>query len=98
MGSLSSRPNVPTIAPPPVIISQPSVVPRAQPTPQSGAAPSADGASNAAPSTEQAASQARERSLLGRARGRFGTIRTSFRGVLGLADNTSVQRKSLLGE
>lgn len=54
--------------------------------------PSAD----PAPSGPDAAAQRRE-NLLRRGRGRFGTVLTSFRGLLGLAD-TSGQRKTLLGE
>jgi hypothetical protein len=49
------------------------------------------------PSPEQQASEARRRDLLDRDRGIFGTIQTSFRGLLGMATQNKI-RKTLLGE
>jgi hypothetical protein len=43
------------------------------------------------------AEEARRSNLLGRDRGRFGTVQTGFRGLLSLASSLG-QRKTLLGE
>jgi hypothetical protein len=51
----------------------------------------------ATPTPEQQADDARRKGLLERDRGRFGTIQTGFKGLLGLADMFG-QRKTLLGE
>ena len=71
-------------APPP----QPPVVYVAPSAPSTPSTPSE--------SSPDAAEQRRD-NLLRRGRGRFGTVLTSFRGLLGLADNSG-QRKTLLGE
>ena len=89
MGSLTSGPS----APPP----QPQVVFVPQPTPAPAVTePQAD-AEVTESTEEQTAEQARRQGLLERDRGRFGTIQTGFRGLLGLIDNAP-QRKTLLGE
>jgi hypothetical protein len=49
------------------------------------------------PDPEETAAEQRRENLLRRNRGRFGTIQTSFRGLLGLATQGG-QRKTLLGE
>lgn len=51
----------------------------------------------AQPSADETEAAARTQSLLSRSRGRLGTIATSFRGFLS-EKNTSVKRKTLLGE
>ena len=88
MGSLSSRPDVPAQAQQQVIYYAPAP---AQSTPQSSSPQTPD------PTPEETAAAARKASLLQRGRGRFGTIQTSFRGLLDLA-NSTVARKTLLGE
>lgn len=60
-----------------------------------GVSSSGDNEGNAA-ADPVAMAAAREGNLLRRSRGRSGTIRTSFRGLLGLRDDA--QRKTLLGE
>ena len=88
MGSLTSGP---TPSPSPQVVYVPQPVNTATPT---ASAPSAEEVQ----AEEQAANQeARRQNLLGRERSRFGTVNTSFRGLLGLGDN-SAQRKPLLGE
>ena len=86
MGSLTSRPSVPAPQPPVIVSPPPAPVQPVTPT-----------STDDKGSSEQSASEARQQSLLGRSRGRFGTVQTSFRGLLGLSDN-SAQRKTLLGE
>lgn len=49
------------------------------------------------PTLDEQAADARRRSLLSRDRGFLSTVKTSFRGLLGLAEPTT-QRKTLLGE
>ncbi|MDH5723023.1 MAG: hypothetical protein OEY94_06850 [Alphaproteobacteria bacterium] len=49
-------------------------------------------------SSTASASEIREANLLKRDRSRFGTIATSFRGFLDLADRNNSNRKTLLGE
>lgn len=49
------------------------------------------------PSPVQQANEARQRDLLNRDRGIFGTIQTGFRGLLGMATQNKI-RKTLLGE
>lgn len=82
MGSLTSRPSVP---------SQPQVVTVSQPAPAPAPVETVD-----TPDPEEASREARRQSLLDRDRSRFGTVRTSFRGLLQDAGNE--QRKTLLGE
>ena len=85
MGSLSSTPKVPQTQ----VVQVPAVAPSA-PTVSENTEPSAR-------ERAEQESQERERSLLARGRGRFGTIATSFQGFLREADNTTA-RKTLLGE
>lgn len=49
------------------------------------------------PTPEEQAADARRKNLLGRDRGRYGTIRTGFRGLMTLASSFGT-RKTLLGE
>ena len=80
MGSLTSSPSVP--APSPVVtVAQPA------PTPVE----TVD-----TPDPEEAVREARRQSLLERDRSRFGTVQTSFRGLL--QTSADAQRKTLLGE
>ena len=91
MGSISSRPKVPTT--PQVVF-----VPQSTPTPTSTST-SASTNTNADTSadTPATASEARESNLLRRSRGRSGTVLTGFRGLLGTANNSQA-KKTLLGE
>ncbi|MAE52435.1 MAG: hypothetical protein CMH27_11560 [Micavibrio sp.] len=92
MGSLTSRPKVPSYQ-------QPQVVYVPQPAP-SVAAPAPVPAPSDADGGEQGvkdAAEAREDNLLTRDRSRYGTVTTSFRGLLNLASG-GTQKKTLLGE
>lgn len=93
MGSLTSRPKVKSL--PPQIV----YVPAPAPDPESAVAASTAGGSNSTitVSQEKTPSEIRTNSLLSRDRSRFGTILTSFRGLLDLAGNNN-KRKTLLGE
>lgn len=93
MGSLTSRPSVP---------STPQIVYVPQATTTTASAVSTDSAadttSNAAePLSSQSASEVRAQNLLGRERSRFGTVLTGFRGLLDTLDNRP-ERKTLLGQ
>ena len=101
MGSLASVPKISTTpqpqpqvryvtAPPPK--SEPKSEPKPAPESDSSSTPSTNDSSN----DSAAVAQERETNLLRRSRGRSGTIRTSFRGLLGLSEQQ--QRKTLLGE
>lgn len=83
MGSLASRPKVPSYKPPSVVY-----LPQ---LPVASPAPAAPGDPATSPE------KARQASLLARDRGRFGTIQTGFRGLLESAFSQG-QRKTLLGE
>lgn len=85
MGSLASRPKVPAAQPQIVYMQAPPAAPPPSSNPGSP------------PPPERTASEIRASSLLARDRSRFGTISTSFRGLLDLV-NTTRQRKTLLGE
>lgn len=89
MGSLTSRPKVPT-APAPVII-QPAPAPA--PTPVAAPAPAPEPEQTA----EEAAAEKRTENLLRRNRGRAGTIRTSLLGLQNTAASSG-ERKTLLGQ
>lgn len=92
MGSLTSGPDIP--APKPQIIYVPQPV-------NNTVAPTSSPSSTETQSQEEVTStQRRKQNLLGRERSRFGTIKTSFRGLLGVADtgNESQSHKTLLGE
>ena len=84
MGSITSRPTVP---------SQTQTVF----VPQQTTSVTTTTISDPSVEVEGTLSEAREQSLLGRSRGRFGTIQTSFRGLLSTNDQAT-QRKTLLGE
>ena len=86
MGSLSSQPKVK--APKTQVV----YMPASSPSTPAPAAPNP----TSAPTPEEAASEQRANNLLLRARGNFGTILTSFRGLLAPAGGA--QRKTLLGE
>jgi len=89
MGSLTSGPSAPTPQPEIVYVPQP-----VNNTPTPVVTPSA---SEQEQTQEEANTEIRRQNLLGRERSRFGTIQTSFRGLLGLSDNGE-QRKTLLGQ
>ncbi|NCT40929.1 MAG: hypothetical protein GW778_04630 [Alphaproteobacteria bacterium] len=86
MGSLTSGPKAPTPQPQVVYLPQ---------TPS----PTTPVQTPTAPSAQETSAEIRKQNLLGRERSRFGTIQTSFRGLLGLSDTGGAQsRKTLLGE
>lgn len=86
MGSLISTPKA---APAPVIVQAPASTPIIS---EPATSQSTD------VSTAENSQEAREANLLKRDRSRFGTIATSFRGFLDLADGNKSNRKTLLGE
>ncbi len=91
MGSLTSGPDIP--APTPQVVYVP------QPVNTTTTSASTATATDTQAEEQEVNTEARRQNLLGRERSRFGTINTSFRGVLGLSDaSTSAQRKTLLGE
>lgn len=91
MGSLASRPKVPSNP-------QPQIVYVRQPAPSTKPALSAPSPENKdTQGGETVNAEAREQSLLTRDRSRYGTVTTSFRGLLNLASNGG-QKKTLLGE
>ncbi|MCK5285541.1 MAG: hypothetical protein KAJ86_08160 [Alphaproteobacteria bacterium] len=100
MGSLSSRPKIPSQPQQIMFVPQP----QATTTPQAISTTTDQSIGTALENNEETAalpeneSQARSQSLLRRGRGRFGTVQTSFRGLLGLSDSDSSGRKTLLGE
>ena len=101
MGSLKSRPKAPSMPTPQRIIYQ--TIP--QPSKPTKATPSiaskniAENLVSEEPKTvsPQNSDDTRKENLLSRNRGRLGTIRTGFRGLLSVAKDQG-QRKSLLGE
>ena len=86
MGSLTSGPKVPSPQPQVVYIPQPV---NTTPTPSQPTTPQEQ--------EQDAEIEIRRQNLLGRERSRFGTIQTSFRGLLGISEGQP-QRKTLLGE
>ncbi len=101
MGSLASRPVVPAAQPQVVFVPGPAVT-----TTQTTSGSGSGGGTNTSTggtgggvtsSGDPTASEQRTGSLLQRGRGRFGTIQTSFRGLLSAA-TAGGQRKTLLGE
>lgn len=85
MGSLTSRPQLPSVQ-----------QPQAQAVQQTSDV-SADTSTQDAAAADASASSVRTQNLLQRSRGRLGTINTSFRGLLGVRSNDT-SRKTLLGE
>ena len=92
MGSLSSRPKVPS-TPQIVYVQQPITTTTTPSSPTQNSGANASGSNNV-PST--VLSEVRAGNLLRRDRGRTGTIQTSYRGLL--EANTTSQKKTLLGE
>lgn len=86
MGSLTSGPKAPAPQPQVVFVPQPTNSPT---TPAPTSVPQEQ--------EQETDTEIRRQNLLGRERSRFGTVQTSFRGLLGLADGTQ-PRKTLLGE
>lgn len=99
MGSISSRPKVPQAVQPQIIYLPTPAQNMSAPTPGVRAPQPAPAPGTLPESTSEADTneQARKASLLQRNRGVFGTVRTSFRGLLSLAAQ-GPQRKTLLGE
>lgn len=89
MGSLASRPKAPTS---PQIVYVPSSTTTTDTT--SAAQETRADMQN---ETSSSASALRKDSLLTRSRSHFGTVKTSFRGILDLASGNNT-RKTLLGE
>ncbi|MCB1721578.1 MAG: hypothetical protein H6860_04240 [Rhodospirillales bacterium] len=88
MGSLSSRPSVPTPTPQVVYV------------PQTMSATTTSSVENTGAENlvaVETASEVRAQNLLGRERSRFGTVLTGFRGLLSTLEDRS-PRKTLLGE
>lgn len=83
MGSLSSRPKVPAVQ---TVYYEPAPV-------------SSGSGGNTTPTTEtdEGGQETQKSNLLERSRGRLSTIKTSFRGLLSLAD-AAPKKKTLLGE
>lgn len=105
MGSLTSRPKVPTTTQPQVIYvptPQPVYTSSSSTAASTTAATSTDTAAGTTTDTTQTAeeqqSEARTQNLLTRDRSLYGTVTTSFRGLLGLASGKNGQSKTLLGE
>ena len=110
MGSLASRPKVPTYTASPQVV----YVPAPSTSVTASATTSATSGSSAGSTTQNTASsgtdttqttsevtkEVREDNLLRRSRGRLSTVLTGFKGILSDTANTatSSQRKSLLGE
>lgn len=90
MGSITKAPVAPS-APQPVYYYLPSPPP---PPPTNTGTDTPTGGGTTTPEQDK---ETRKQSLLRRDRGRLGTILSSFRGILGLSDNTQ-PRKTLLGE
>ena len=84
MGSITKRPKAPTVQPyvPPTVTPVTSVETPVEPE----------------KTDSEIAAEAREKSLLRRSRGRFGTVLTSFKGFLSSANDGEAPRKTLLGE
>ena len=93
MGSLTSRPSIPSYTQPQIVRlpTQPITTPVTTPSTSSSENPDAI-------SIEETATTTRQQSLLGRERSRFGTVLTSFRGLLGVSEANAAPRKTLLGE
>lgn len=91
MGSLGSRPSVPQTQ---TVFVPATATPAVTTSTVNQSAADTQAQEQAA---EQDVSEARSQSLLGRERGRFGTVTTSFRGLLGLSNNDA-KKKTLLGE
>lgn len=102
MGSLTSRPKVPSTSATTTI----QYVPVTAATSSSGTAISAatsadsntDATQNTQSTSENSASEQRKNNLLKRNRGQAGTVLTGFKGLLARNDQTVLTRKSLLGE
>lgn len=91
MGSLASRPKVPNVQ-------QPQIVYIPAPVQSSPAStPLSTNPSVEETSTSENVAEQREKNLLTRNRGRFGTVTTSFRGLLN-TNSANRQTKTLLGE
>ncbi len=105
MGSLSSRPKAPAVQKP-IIIYQTAQSPTNSPTNQTKSAISSKTqlSKNQIKESQNpdnifsksAQSSKREENLLNRYRGRLGTVKTGFRGLLN--SGKTIERKSLLGE
>ena len=105
MGSLASRPKVPSYSASPQVVyvpaptaSSPSTTNTS--TSQSAGGSNVDAGTDSTQVTSEVAKEVREDNLLRRSRGRLSTVLTGFKGILSDTANTatSSQRKSLLGE
>ena len=105
MGSLASRPKVPSYSASPQVVYVPAPTPSSPATTntttsQSTGGSNVDAGTDSSQVTSEAAKEVREDNLLRRSRGRLSTVLTGFKGILSDTANTatSSQRKSLLGE
>ena len=107
MGSLASRPKVPSYSASPQVVyvpaptaSSPSTTNTS--TSQSAGGSNVDAGTDSTQVTSEVAKEVREDNLLrrSRSRGRLSTVLTGFKGILSDTANTATnsQRKSLLGE
>lgn len=105
MGSLASRPKVPSYSASPQVVyvpaptaSSPSTTNTS--TSQSAGGSNVDAGTDSTQVTSEVAKEVREDNLLRRSRGRLSTVLTGFKGILSDTANTATnsQRKSLLGE
>ena len=105
MGSLASRPKVPSYSASPQVVYVPAPTASSPSTTntttsQSTGGSNADAGTDSTQHTSEVAKEVREDNLLRRSRGRLSTVLTGFKGILSDTANTaaSSQRKSLLGE
>lgn len=112
MGSMTSRPKVPTYtqqpqvvyvpqytAPPPVQTTTPTATQEPSDTSSgTNTTVGSDTTTNSGANTEQTVVQSQKNNLLQRDRGRFGLVKTGFRGLLSTIHAQTPQRKTLLGE
>ncbi len=97
MGSLTSRPKVPKQQAQPQVVYVAQSAPTPAPSTTASQSPAPAAPSEPEKTAEEVQSEARQENLLSRTRGRFGTVQTSFRGLLSLTDGGAA-RKTLLGE
>ena len=93
MGSLSSRPKVPST---PSAVYVPTAATTATASTNTASTTTNTATETASPSKTGSA-EAREQSLLTRGRGLYGTVKTSFLGLLGAGDPDQ-KKKTLLGQ
>lgn len=107
MGSLTSRPKVPKTQTQVIYVPATQAATSAASSASSSATSASQGSTATrtttdtfatVPSADEQQSEARTQNLLTRDRSLFGTVTTSFRGLLGLVSGKGGQSKTLLGE